>query len=534
MKGLAGTRGLVRLILRRDRVLLPIWVLLLAFVPINFVSATKELYPTAADRAEYAETTGVNASFLAIFGPLFGADTGALVAQRVGLGLVILALVSLLTVIRHTRTEEEQGRRELLDSTAVGKQGGLAAALTVTIGANLVLALILALGMIGQDQPAAGAFALGLGFAATGSVFAAVGALAAQVTQSAGTARAIAIGVLGAAYVARMAGDVGGEGNGAQWLSWLSPIGWAQRIQPFAGERWWVLVLPIALTGVLVAAAAVLSARRDLGAGLVQPRLGPATAAPSLRGPVSLAWRLHRGAVLGWTVGFVALGAVLGGLASSVGELVRDNPDLGDLFTRLGGQSAIVDAYLAGVMGMVALVASAYGIQAALRLRSEESSQRAEPVLATPVSRLEWASGHLAVAVLGPLLGLTVAGLTAGLVYGLNIDDMGQVPRLLGSALVQLPAVWLLAAIAVAMFGLLPRFAAAVAWAVLAGCVLFGQFGSALQFDQWLLDLSPFTHIPDVPGGDVSLMPLIWLLGAAILLTAAGLTAFRRRDVPVL
>jgi ABC-2 type transport system permease protein len=35
--------------------------------------------------------------------------------------------------------------------------------------------------------------------------------------------------------------------------------------------------------------------------------------------------------------------------------------------------------------------------------------------------------------------------------------------QLLGSALVQLPAVWLLAGIAVALFGLVPRLAAA-AW----------------------------------------------------------------------
>jgi ABC-2 type transport system permease protein len=54
-----------------------------------------------------------------------------------------------------------------------------------------------------------------------------------------------------------------------------------------------------------------------------------------------------------------------------------------------------------------------------------------------------------------------------------------------------------------------------------------------VRLDQAVLDVSPFTHIPRVPGGDVSALPLVLLGAIAAALIAVGLTAFRRRDVPV-
>jgi ABC-2 type transport system permease protein len=339
--------------------------------------------------------------------------------------------------------------------------------------------------------------------------------------------------VLGAAYVLRVAGDLSGDsGGGLSWLSWLSPIGLVQRIRPYGGERWWLLAIVVGLTAVLAAAAVVLSARRDVGAGLLPTRSGQATAAPALRTPLALAWRLHRGLLAAWTAGFAVLGVVLGGVAEGIGDM-GSNQTLRDMFARIGGQAALIDAYLASIMGILGIIAAGYAIQATLRLRSEESSQRVEPVLATAVGRLRWAASHLAFSVLGPAAALVAGGVTAGLAYGLSTGDVGgQVPRVLGAAMVQLPAVLVLAAIAVALFGLLPRLASA-AWGALAVCVGILLVGASVQLGQWLLDLSPFTHVPRAPGGDVTATPLIWLLAVAVALGAAGLAGLLRRVMPV-
>jgi ABC-2 type transport system permease protein len=527
---LTGTGKLISLILRRDRLLMPLWILCFGVLMIAIASSFADLFPTAAARQEYANASAANAGFVALYGRLYGASLGELVTWRAGFYPVLVGLVSLLTVIRHTRTEEETGRRELVGSTVVGRHAGLAAALAATLGANLVMAAVVALCLIGQHLPAAGSVALGLQFAAAGWAFAAVGAVAAQLTTGAGGARGIAVGVLGGTWLLRVVGDVSGQAGGG--LSWLSPIGWVHRIRPYGDERWWVLALPAALAALLAVAAVALSARRDVGAGLLPSRPGPATAAPWLRTPLALAWRLHRGLLAGWTVGFAVVGVVLGGAGGSVDDMVGGNQRLEDIFTRMGGRAGLVDAYLAAVMGILGLLAAAYAIQATLRLRSEETGGRAEPLLATAVGRLQWAGGHLVFSAVGSAAALAAAGLTTALTYGLSAGDVGHnLPRVLAGAVVQLPAVWVLAAVAVALAGLLPRLAPA-AWGALAVCLLIGLVGAALQLDQWLLDLSPFTHIPRIPGGELSAAPLAVLVAVAVALTAAGLVGMRRRDIP--
>lgn len=528
MKDLAGTGALVRLILRRDRIVLPLWVAVLALVPIAVASSLAELYPTIAERQAYADIVTGNPAGLALYGRVFGPSLGALTAWRLTGTVVLVGLASLLTIVRHTRAEEEAGRRELLGATAVGRQAPLFAALIVTFGADLVLAALVAVGLVSFGLPAAGSVALGLSWAALGWTFAAVAAVAAQATEGARAARGIAIAVLGLCYLLRAAGDAGKKDE----LSWLSPVGWAQQVRPFADERWWVLALFAALVAVLVAAAYALSARRDLGAGLLPPRLGPAAASPGLRSPLALAWRLQRGPLLAWTCGFALVGAMLGSIARSAVDVVGDNPQLRGVVERLGGSSGLADTYFAAVMGLLGLVASAYAIGAALRLSSEEAGGRAEPVLAAPVSRPRWAAGHLLCALAGPAVVLGAAGLAAGLTYGLSVADVGrELPRVLAAAVAQLPAVWVLASVAVALFGVLPRFAASAGWGALAACALLEELGRPLQLSERVLDLSPFAHVPKLPGGDMSAAPLVWLALIAATLATVGLLGLRRRDV---
>lgn len=529
MKSFSGTWSLVRLILRRDRFILPIWIAVLAVIPVGVASSLPDLYPTVAERQAYADTITSNPAFLALYGPVFGTSLGALTAWRLEAGTILLVgLASLLTVVRHTRAEEEAGRRELLGATVVGRQASLFAALVVVLGANAVLGILVTGGLIAYGLPATGSVAFGLSWAVFGWTFAAVAAMTAQVTEGARAARGITIAVLGVCYLLRATGDAGER----YWLSWLSPFGWAQRVRPFADERWWVFALFAGTVAVLTLAALALSARRDLGSGLLPTRLGPAVAAPSLRSPLALAWRLQRGSLLAWTAGFAVSGAVVGGVAQTAAELGADNPQLKAVIERLGGSSGLADTWFAMIMGLLALVASGYAIQAALRLNSEEEDMRVEPVLATAVSRLWWSSSHLLFAMAGPVVVLAAAGLAAGLTYGLSTGNVGEeLPRVLGAALIQLPAVWVLAGITVALYGLLPRFVAFGSWATLGAFLLLGQFGELLQLDQWILDLSPFTHIPNLPGGEVSAPPLIWLVGIAVVLMVVGLIGFRRRDI---
>ncbi|WP_238006263.1 ABC transporter permease [Dactylosporangium sp. AC04546] len=534
MTTLTGTGALVRLILRRDRVLMPIWMLFMALLPLSLASGTASLYKTDAERQGYIDDLGSSPMLLLFYGTKPAtASLGALVFWRSATGIVIMALIGLLFVIRHTRVEEEAGRRELLGATVVGRHAGLAAAIAAMSGASLVVGVLVALGMMSQQTPAAGAFAMGLAWAFAGILFAAIGAVTAQLSEGAGAARGIGIALLGASFAVRGVADV--AGGGLAWLSWVSPLGWVYQIHAYTDNRWWILALAVAATLGLAWLAVRLSARRDLGAGLLPPRLGPAVAAPTLAGPLALAWRLHRGTLYGWLVGLGVVGGLLfGGVAQTAGELLDDNEQLAQILQRIGGTSGAADIFIAGTMGLGAIAVAAYGISAALRMRTEEAALRTEPLLATGVSRLGWAASHLVFAFLGPTVVMAVTGLTAGLLYGASTGDVGrEVPRVLAGALVQLPAIWVLAGLAVASTGLLPRRASAIGWAALSLCVVLGQIGAALQLSQAVLDISPFTHIPRVPGGSVTVAPLLILTATAAALVAAGLAGLRRRDIPV-
>ncbi len=533
MTAFTGTGALARLIVRRDRVLLPIWMLLLAVLPLALASGTATLYKTDAERQGYINDLGSSPLLLLFYGTKpTDPNLGALIFWRAATGMVIMALIGVLFVIRHTRVEEEAGRRELLGATVVGRHAAVAAALVTMTGASLIVGVLVALGMISQQTPAAGAAAMGLAWASAGILFAAIGAVTAQLSEGAGAARGIGIAVLGLSFGLRGAGDVA---DGLSWLTWISPLGWVYNVHAYAGDRWWLFGVVIAATVVITLLALRLSARRDVGAGLLPPRLGPASAAPGLSGPLALAWRLHRGSLYGWVIGLGVVGGLLfGGVAKTSADLLEDNEQLTQILERIGGSSGAADVFLAGTLGLGAIAVAAYGISAALRMRTEEAALRSEALLATGVSRLRWAASHLVFAFLGPTVVMVVTGLSAGLFYGTSTGDVArEVPRVLAGALVQLPAIWVLAALTVAVFGLTPRRAPAIGWAALSVCVVLGQIGAALQLSQALLDVSPFTHIPRVPGGPVAAAPLLILTAVTVALVVAGLAGFRRRDVPV-
>ncbi|MEU6550368.1 ABC transporter permease [Streptomyces sp. NPDC046915] len=518
--GLTGTGTLTRFALRRDRVMLPVWIAVNALMVLSMPNTLEGLYGTPAERADLVRQLATNASLRALIGPVFDTSIGALTAWRVGVYAGALAAVtSLLVVVRHTRDEEESGRQELVASGMVGRRAPLTAALLTAAVGNAVLALLVTAGLAGRGGP--GALAFGLGLAAVGMLFATMAAIVAQLTESARLARGLTAAVLGAAFVLRAAGDSATDG-GTSVLTWLSPLGWLENLRPFAGERWWVLLLFAAAVAVQCAVAYALAGRRDLGMSFVPTRPGPP--AGRLASAGALAWRLQRGGVLGWSLGFFLAGVVYGGLTDGAADLVRGNDKAREIFERMGGRSGLTDAFLAAMIGMLGMIAALYIVASVLRLHAEETSGRAEPVLACAVGRLRWAAGHLAPAFGGAALLMLLAGAGFAAGYG---KETGPI---LGACLLQLPAVWVIGGVAVLLYGVVPR-AATAAWGVAVAVLLIGWVGPALDAPRVVLDLSPFGHLPKLPGGGMEWGPVLVLLGLAVVLVGGGLTGLRRRDL---
>ena len=530
---LTGARELTRLAIRRDRIMLPVWIYALTAIGASGGYAVKEIYKTPAAQAAVIRSIGHDRALSFLYGQLHGTSLGSIVAWRyLSYAALAAGLMSIFLVVRHTRADEETGRLELIGSTSVGRHASLAVALTIASVANAVV-LVLAVAVLAvSGLPLAGVLAFGLGEVGCGLVFAAVAAVAAQVSGTARGARGLSIAVLGAVFFLRAVGDSGGS-HSLGWLTWLSPIGWAELIRPFAAERWWVLALPAAATVIGVAVAFALAARRDQGAGLIQPGAGPAQAGRLLAGPAGLAWRLQRASLAGWAAGFLAGGLAIGVVANGIGQLIGSRAGaVAKTLVRIGAQHALTNAYLAACMSLLGMVAAAFAVSVVLRLRSEETDGHAEPVLAAPVSRLWWAGSQLLVVAIGTVAVLVIGGLGMGLGYGLASSTLShQLPSLLGASLAQIPAALVIAAVAVAGSGLLPRWSAGIGWAAVAVAVVITVLGPAFNLSQAVLDISPFTHTPKLPGGALTAAPLVWLTALLLALVAAGLAGLRRRDI---
>ncbi|MDI9934262.1 anibiotic ABC transporter [Rhodococcus opacus] len=536
----AGTARLVRLALRRDRIQLPVWLLALAALQAFSASSVLGLYPTEPDLRSFAMATAASPVALATNGLVSGYSAGAVLACQIVMPLSLAAgLMTTLLVVRHTRQNEETGRAELVEAAVVGRKALLTAALVVAVGANLALGLLNVVVLVAAGLPLDGSVALGAAVAGAGIAFAAIAAVTAQVTDSARTANGLAGAALGVAFLLRAVGDMTGTvtDNGTRvvsgWPTWVSPIGWAEQVRPYDDNAWWVLALPAVFALAVGSVGFALTEHRDIGSGLVPTRPGPARASRSLPTAVGSAWRMQRTILFWWAFGIVVLAVVYGAIADQIDDFLGEGEQVADMMEQLGGGTTnMVDAYFAAIFGMMAIAVAGYAVQALLRMRGEESAGRLEPVLATAVSRPRWMLAHIGLVTVGIVVLQALTGAATGLAYGLVTDDVpGKVVNLTGAALVFVPAIGVVAALAVLAFGGVPAWAAGLSWGALAGCLIFGFLGSLLGLPQAVRDLSPFTHVPPVPATEVTATPLVWLAVIAVVVGAVGVVLFRRRDL---
>jgi ABC-2 type transport system permease protein len=528
VRSFLGTPQLVRFVLRRDRIRLPVWILALVGLTYATVAAAARTYGTPDAIASYARNLGASPATIAMAGPPYALDTlgGILVYESSLTALVGVALMAAFTVVRHTRAEEEAGRTELLASAVVGRFAGVAAAVTVAALACLLVGLGVAVSVLAEGMPTEAARLYGAAVAALGLVFGCVAAVAAQLMTHARGATGVVLAVLGVSFVLRAVGDVHDDARSGWSLSWLSPVGWSQQVAVNAANRWWPLAFSLAACGLLLAATVELARRRDVGSGVLPARPGPASAATWLRSPVALAWRLQRGTVLAWVAGAFLLGALFGSLSEEMRGMVRDNPTLADYFESTGG--SITDSLFATALLFNGLVAGSFAVASALRLRHDETAGTLELVLSTRVSRARALLEPFAVTAAGTLLVLVAGGIGTAMTAALVSGETGAA-RLVVLALVYTPGVLVLVGLALTLTGWLPR-AAGVAWVAVAVTFVVGWLGAALDLPGWVAGLSPFQHLPLVPVEELDPLPLVVLAVVGAVLVAAGVAGFRRRD----
>lgn len=525
MSGFTGTRQALLFALKRDRVIIPVWLVgLIGWMAMYMVSYSG-LYGTQAELDALYNSVAGNPAVEAMSGPTGGLRSlgGAIAWDSTPALSIICALYAMFSVIRHSRAEEEDARTDLLLASGAGRLAPLAAALTVTSIVLALAAIGFSLVLVIGGLAAAPSVLLALGITGFALVMAGTTAVFAQVTTKARAARGLVGVVIGVSWLMRAIGDTSGG-----TLTWLSPLGWVQETRAFWGDRWWPLLLMVLATAVTVRLSFWLLSRRDIGSGLIQPRPGPAHASASILHPLGFSFRIQRATILGWTAMLCAYGLAIGTIGDNIEGILESSSAFSVAFASLS--SNLLDSYFASILTVIALLGAGFTISAVLRPAAEENRDRVALLLAEPLGKVRWVAGHVLIAWIASALMIAAAGLAIGIGLGLVSGDFSQAPTLFASGFVQAPAMWLTGSLALLLFGISSRLTP-IAWGLLAVFVLIWTLASFGNLPDWVVDLSPFSHTPAAPAVSASPEPLAVMTGLAVLLTATGLFLWRRRDL---
>ncbi|GAY16158.1 ABC transporter permease [Mycobacterium sp. shizuoka-1] len=521
VNSLAGTSALVRFALRRDRVRLTVWVSTLTLMMVYAPNAINLAYPDETQRQSRVNLLKTPAGIM-LGGPMFGGnetDLGVMMANELMLTLIVAAsILAILTVIRHTRAEEESGAAELVLSSIVGRHARTSSALIVMALVNAVLAVTMTIAMAASGFAVVDTAAMCLGVTAVATVFGAVAALCAQLWRQARTATGASLGVLAAAVLVRGAGDV--IDNSGSALSWCSPIAWAQQMRPFVALRWWPLGLLAVLAIVLVAVTAVLESRRQYDDGVLASS-GEHSRARPVPGVFALHLRIHAGLTTGWAIGLLIAGAAFGSMTKSLMDAAADNPLLSRVLSAHG-----LDGVYTTMTQFLAAATTAYVVTVVVRLSRDEESGIGEAVLAGSVSRWTWLLSAVAAALTGAAVLLACAGLGNGLGAGLTLGEPQTIARLTLAALAFLPAMAVVAAVAALAVALKHP---GIGWLAVTLVVAALYLGALLRLPRWLIDASPVgrTTAPS----SVSVVALCVMVAVSAVVTLGAGFIYRHRDV---
>lgn len=524
------TGMLCHLILRQDRIRIPLWILSLTVVTIAVAQSLTDLYVTEEERQLIAETM-LNPAMTAMIGRAYGFanyTSGAMMAHQMLLFTAVgVAIMSILLVVRHTRADEEDGRIEMIRSLPVGRLSNLNATLLVVAGTNVALALLTGFGLYAlriESMDLEGSLLYGAVLGATGILFMAITAVFSQLSESSRGAVGFSFAVLGAAYLMRAIGDVGNE-----LLSWISPLGLVLGAEVYVNNYWWPIALTVGIASILVIYALYLNTIRDLGSGFLPAKSGRKTASILLQSPIGLNIRLQRTELISWAIGMLILGASYGSVLGDLESFFTDNEMLQDLLTPMDGFS-LTEQFLTTLMSIMAMICTIPALMSMHKLIGEEKKNRIEHLLARAVSRtrLMGSSFILSISTSFLMLSLSAIGLWAA--GSVVMKDGIEFGALYGAAVVYLPAMWVMIAIGVLLIGVAPKLTG-LTWLYLLYSFVVVYLGGLLQFPEWMGNLSPFGHVPQLPVEDMNLMKVIVLAMIAIVVTILGFIAYNKRDI---
>ncbi|GAA3723565.1 ABC transporter permease [Gordonia hankookensis] len=525
---LAKSGRLIRLMSRRERWIIVITLVVFLLINLSTAATIAGSYPTPDKRAALQVGAGSNSAFRFLLGPLDHIDSAAAVTVwRAGLFMIAaLAVCAVMMVVRQTRKEEELGRAELLRAGATGPLASVWAATVVATVFCVVVALGMSIMLFPLGASVGDVIAVFGQYATTAMAAVGVALVSAQIAKTSHIANLTASSIVLAGYVLRGVADVDHTWS---WLRWITPVGWAELIDPFGANNPWPAVASLAVAALGVGLAARFALGRDMDAGVIQPRPGPASSA-RLSSVGAVAMRLSGSLLVSWISAITLYALVIGFLQPSVDELAGDNEQMRRVLEQSGLQGSLSTLFGSTMMTFLAVAASAWSVNLVTRMRSEEVSSRTEVLLVTPTARSRYLAVYAATAAVGVVVILIAAALGMTVGDGVAGGGWSAVGDNLAAAGVQIPAALLVTGVAVALYAIRPMLVP-IGWLVVIAALFLGPLSGMFSLPQWARDLSPFSHAPAVPLEPMHWLPIVVLLVIAALFAVAAQLAFHRRDI---
>jgi ABC-2 type transport system permease protein len=535
-----GSLRLAHFFLRRDCLNTLAWLAGLLIFATVVPMALHGIYGADSQSLQAMVPMLQNPAMIALVGPVFDATNytvGSLVAGEMLLFTVLaVAFMNVMFVVRYTRADEEAERIELVRSLPVGRLAPLNAALIGALVLNVLVVVITWAGLVAINVPTitvTGSFLYAAACGVIGMFFAGVAAVCAQLASTSRAALAYSGAVLGVFYLVRAAGDIF-LAQGDSWgkiLAYGSSLGLVLRVEAFVNDYFWPLPWLLAQIIVLVLIAYALNARRDLGAGLIPAKPGPAHAGSLLKSPLGLALSLLRNTLIAWAYVALILGLSYGAIMNYIADFIKTSPFFEAALQTAQGYS-VTEAFASLIMVVLAAITAAGPIMIALKAWREEEAGRSELILAASVSRRRYFAAYAGIALVMATILPLLAALGLWGASALVMTDPISASFFFKAMGVYLPALWLFVGLALFLYGAYPRIASALVWTYFAFSFFMGYFGELFpRIPQWIPQLSPFGLVPNITSDAIHWPTLALMTLLAASLVWAALVFYRDRDL---
>lgn len=526
----ANSLKLVRFIVRRDRMSLPIWLVSMILFTVAMPILFDGMYQSAEERQAMVATME-NPAIIAMLGPGYGFDNytiGAMTGNYMLLWMVmVVAMMNIFFVARHTRTDEENGRLELVRSLPVGRLSALGSTLIVAIMFNAILALLTGFGLYATGVDSVdlqGSLLFGVAMGVIGMLFSAITALFAQLSSTSRGTIGYSFAFLIAAYIVRASGDISNEA-----LARISPLGLILRTEVYVNNDWWpvwIVLIEALIIGIL---AFYLNAIRDLGASFIPAKTGRKTASIFLQSTFGLSWRLLRNTVISWAVGIFILGASYGSILGDLEGFLSSNELFQAAFDTSNGVS-LTDQFVPFLMTIMTIISSIPVIACVLKIRGEEKHGLMEHLLVRSVSRYQIMASYTLIAFACSIVFNFLTAIGFWSVGRIVMDDPISLATFIKASMVYVPALWVMIGIALMFIGFLPSFTSVV-WVYLGYSFFAVYLGRMIQLPEWTASLAPYGHIPQLPIDEMNWINVTILTSITLLMAIAGFIGYGQRDI---